>query len=33
MRHKRFDEEACEALFPQAYAITYWTHSRSTGKR
>ncbi|CAK0786783.1 hypothetical protein CVIRNUC_009997 [Coccomyxa viridis] len=33
VRHKRFDDEACKALFPQAYAITYWTHSWSTAKR
>lgn len=27
VRHKRFDDEACKKLFPEAYAITYWTHS------
>ena len=27
VRHKRFDDDACKELFPEAYAITYWTHS------
>lgn len=24
---RMFDPDACKALFPEAYAITYWTHS------
>ena len=33
MRHKTFDNVACKALFPEAYAITYWTHSWSAANR
>ncbi len=25
--HPYFNEEGCKARFPQAYAITYWTHT------
>jgi len=25
--NKHFDEAACKALFPDAYAVTWWSHS------